>query len=129
MAQNQEKKATKKPSSNKKAPSKANAAYKTKPNHTSKKTVAKKGSPVQPAEKVQNKSKSAPKSKLRVIPLGGLQEIGKNMTVLEYGQDIIVIDCGVAFPDDDLLGVELVIPDTSYLEQNEHRIRGIFRFH
>ncbi|MBO7150850.1 MAG: ribonuclease J, partial [Clostridia bacterium] len=51
------------------------------------------------------------------------------MTVLEYGQDIIVIDCGVAFPDDDLLGVDLVIPDTSYLEQNEHRIRGIFLTH
>lgn len=88
-------------------------------------TIAKKGSLSAPA----SKSKSAPKGKLRVMALGGLQEIGKNMTVIEYGNDIIVIDCGVAFPDDDLLGVDLVIPDTSYLENNESRIRGIFLTH
>ena len=51
------------------------------------------------------------KEKLKIIPLGGLNEIGKNMTVIEYGNDIVVIDCGVAFPDDDMLGVDLVIPD------------------
>ena len=50
------------------------------------------------------------KEKLKIIPLGGLNEIGKNMTVIEYGNDIVVIDCGVAFPDDDMLGVDLVIP-------------------
>ena len=55
------------------------------------------------------------KEKLKIIPLGGLNEIGKNMTVIEYGGDIVVIDCGVAFPDDDMLGVDLVIPDTTYL--------------
>ena len=57
-------------------------------------------------------------SKLNIIPLGGLGEIGKNMTVIEYGNDIVVIDCGVAFPDDDMLGVDLVIPDTTYLKRN-----------
>ena len=56
--------------------------------------------------------------KLKIIPLGGLNEIGKNMTVIEYGGDIVVIDCGVAFPDDDMLGVDLVIPDTTYLKRN-----------
>ena len=55
------------------------------------------------------------KSKLKVISLGGLQEIGKNMTVLEYGNDIIVIDSGMGFPDEDMLGIDLVIPDISYL--------------
>ncbi|MBP3315373.1 MAG: ribonuclease J [Clostridia bacterium] len=69
------------------------------------------------------------KSKLRIIPLGGIGEIGKNLTVIEYGEDIIVVDCGLAFPDEDMLGVDLVIPDISYLEENEHRIRGIFITH
>ena len=53
------------------------------------------------------------KEKLKIIPLGGLNEIGKNMTVIEYGNDIVVIDCGVAFPDDDMLGVDLVIRTSS----------------
>ncbi len=67
--------------------------------------------------------------KLRVTCLGGLQEIGKNMTVLEYGDDIIVIDCGMGFPDDDMPGVDLVIPDISYLQANAHKIRGILITH
>lgn len=67
--------------------------------------------------------------KLRVMCLGGLQEIGKNMTVLEYGEDIIVIDCGMGFPDDDMPGVDLVIPDISYLQANAHKIRGILITH
>ena len=61
--------------------------------------------------------------------LGGLQEIGKNMTVLEYGDDIIVIDCGMGFPDEDMPGVDLVIPDVSYLVSNAHKIRGILITH
>ena len=69
------------------------------------------------------------KSKLRVISLGGLNEIGKNITVLEYANDIIVIDCGLAFPDDDMPGIDLVIPDITYLEENADRIRGIVLTH
>ena len=67
--------------------------------------------------------------KLKIIPLGGLDEIGKNITVLEYGKDMIVIDCGVAFPDGDMYGVDLVIPDFTYLQQNEHKLKGFFITH
>ena len=63
------------------------------------------------------------------MSLGGLNEIGKNMTVLEYGRDIIVVDCGVGFPEDDMYGVDLVIPDVSYLVKNQNKIRGIFLTH
>ncbi|MCL2588216.1 MAG: ribonuclease J [Oscillospiraceae bacterium] len=68
-------------------------------------------------------------AKLKIIPLGGLNEIGKNLTVFEYGDDIIVIDCGLGFPDDDMYGVDIVIPDFSYLVKNQSRIRGIFLTH
>jgi len=67
--------------------------------------------------------------KLKIIPLGGLDEIGKNITVFEYGKDMIVIDCGVGFPDEDMYGVDLVIPDFSYLVQNEKKLRGMFITH
>ncbi len=67
--------------------------------------------------------------KLRIIPLGGLDEIGKNITVLEYGKDMIVIDCGVGFPDEDMYGVDLVIPDFSYLQANQKKLRGFFITH
>ena len=67
--------------------------------------------------------------KLKIIPLGGLGEIGKNMTVYEYGRDIIVVDCGMGFPDDDMYGIDVVIPDVTYLVKNEDRIRGIFLTH
>lgn len=62
--------------------------------------------------------------KLRIIPLGGVDEIGKNITVLEYGDDILVVDCGSIFPKEDMLGIDLVIPDVTYLVQNRDRIRG-----
>ena len=67
--------------------------------------------------------------KLKIIPLGGLDEIGKNCTVVEYGKDMVVIDCGVAFPDEDMYGVDLVIPDFTYLVNNEHRLKGMFITH
>lgn len=71
----------------------------------------------------------AKKSKLKMIPIGGLDEIGKNMTAFEYGNDIVVVDCGMAFPDDDMPGIDLVINDISYLEKNREKIRGIFLTH
>ena len=67
--------------------------------------------------------------KLKIISLGGLNEIGKNMTVFEYGGDIIVVDCGMGFPDDDMYGIDVVIPDVSYLIKNQQKIRGIFITH
>ncbi|MDR0898542.1 MAG: ribonuclease J [Oscillospiraceae bacterium] len=66
----------------------------------------------------------AEKAKLRIIPLGGVDEIGKNMTVFEYGNDIIVVDCGLIFPKEDMLGIDLVIPDITYLIKNIDRVRG-----
>ncbi len=69
------------------------------------------------------------KEKLKVMMLGGLNEIGKNIAVLEYGEDIIVIDCGLAFPDEDMLGIDLVIPDITYLERNADRVRAILLTH
>ena len=67
--------------------------------------------------------------KLKIIPLGGLDEIGKNMTVYEYGGEIIIVDCGMGFPGDDMYGVDLVIPDVSYLVKQRNRIRGLFITH
>ena len=67
--------------------------------------------------------------KLKIISLGGLNEIGKNLTVYEYGGDMIIVDCGLGFPDDDMYGVDIVIPDVTYLIQNQHRIRGIILTH
>ncbi|MBR2370592.1 MAG: ribonuclease J [Clostridia bacterium] len=67
--------------------------------------------------------------KIRIIPLGGLNEIGKNMTVIEYDNDMIIVDCGLGFPDEDLPGVDLVIPDITYLEQNREKLRGIVLTH
>jgi len=68
-------------------------------------------------------------AKLRIISLGGLGEVGKNMTVIEYGDDIVVVDCGMGFPDKDMLGVDLVMPDISYLVKNADKIRGILITH
>jgi len=69
------------------------------------------------------------KHKLKIIPLGGLGEIGKNMTVIEYGTNIIVVDCGMSFPEDEMLGIDIVIPDITYLIKNQDKIKGICLTH
>jgi len=72
---------------------------------------------------------TAKKQKLKVFSLGGLQEIGKNITAFEYGNEIIIVDCGVAFPQDDMLGIDLVIPDFTYLQKNKEKFKGVFLTH
>lgn len=75
------------------------------------------------------KKETPEKTPVRIIPLGGLGEIGKNMTVIEYKNDMIIIDCGLAFPDDDMPGIDLVIPDFSYVVKNKEKVRGVFLTH
>ena len=77
-----------------------------------------------PERQNNGRRQPAEKPKVRIIPLGGVDEIGKNMTVYEYGDDIIVVDCGLIFPQEDMLGIDLVIPDISYLQKNSERVRG-----
>ncbi|MBQ5834309.1 MAG: MBL fold metallo-hydrolase, partial [Clostridia bacterium] len=77
----------------------------------------------------RKQKKTKPSGKIRVIPLGGLGEVGKNMTVIEYEEEMIIVDCGLGFPDEDMPGIDLVIPDISYLEANANRIRGLFLTH
>ena len=69
------------------------------------------------------------RAKVNIVPLGGLNEIGKNITAIEYKDDIVVIDCGLKFPDEDMFGIDLVIPDVSYLIKNKDRVKGIFLTH
>ncbi len=86
----------------------------------------------QPRQNRQNDKKPAKtvrKTPVRIIPIGGLNEIGKNMTCIECGQDMFIIDCGMAFPDPDMLGVDLVLPDYTYVEKNIDRLRGIVITH
>ncbi len=98
--------------------------------HTEKTTQSKR----KPANNPQ-KEKAVPSvrfnenAKVRIIPLGGLNEIGKNMTAIECGDDIIVVDCGLAFPDEETPGVDLIIPDVTYLEANASKVRGIVLTH
>ena len=68
-------------------------------------------------------------SKLKIIPLGGLHEVGKNITVFQYDDEMIVIDCGLSFPEDDMLGVDLVIPDITYIVKNQEKLKGMVITH
>ena len=69
------------------------------------------------------------KEKIKIIPLGGLEQIGMNITAFEYGDSIIVVDCGLAFPDDEMLGIDLVIPDITYLKDNIEKVKGFVITH
>ena len=101
-----------------------------------KKKMLKKGPEVEflnvdskPVVTKSNKPTVFKEAKLKIIPLGGLNEIGKNMTVFEYKDEIIVVDCGLAFPEDDMLGVDLVIQDITYLERNKDKVKALFITH
>lgn len=82
-----------------------------------------------PLRKTTRNSQKEAKSKLKIIPLGGLEQIGMNITAFEYEDSIIVVDCGLAFPGDDMLGIDLVIPDVSYLKQNIDKVKGFVITH
>ncbi|MFA4880193.1 MAG: ribonuclease J [Candidatus Doudnabacteria bacterium] len=101
------------------------------PNHKKPKFTTKPLPTPPPAIKsIPSPPSSEPKdSNLKIIPLGGLEEVGKNMTVFEYGNDIIIIDMGLMFPNEEMLGIDYVIPDISYLVKNKHKIRGIIFTH
>ena len=81
------------------------------------------------AKPVKNYSKKGKKSKLKIIPLGGLEQIGMNITAFEYGESIVVVDCGLYFPEDDMLGIDLVIPDVTYLKENISKVKGFVITH
>lgn len=96
--------------------------------------IADKKEEISTAKREKNTKKRTNKSifkesKLKIIPLGGLHEIGKNITVFEYENDMIVVDCGLSFPEDDMLGIDLVIPDITYLEKNKDKIKGLIVTH
>ena len=75
------------------------------------------------------KEKKENSGKLKIIPLGGLEQIGMNITAFEYEDSIIVVDCGLSFPEDDMYGVDLVIPDVTYLKDNIDKVKGFFITH
>ncbi len=112
----------------------AKAASKKKNTSSKKEMTAKKAAVVKSATKTVKKQKISLEKKkaehpLKIMMLGGLNEIGKNLTLFEYDNDIIVVDCGLAFPDQDMLGIDVVIPDMSYLINNREKVRGIVVTH
>ena len=85
--------------------------------------------PVSDKNRRARKTKISSTGDLKIIPLGGMGEIGKNLTVFRFGDDIIIVDCGLKFPEEDMLGIDFVIPDVQYLVDNKHLIKGIFITH
>ena len=126
-----ENKNTKQPKQNQKA---NKPKSETKKNDQKNNVSSKAKSKTESRKKFETKNKSIldfhfKPSKLKIIALGGLDEIGKNITVFEYENDMIIVDCGIEFPDDDMLGVDLVIPDFSYIVKNIDRCKGLFITH
>ena len=112
------------------AKTKADSRAKTEPKAKKEPTAKMTAKPAaKPKQRTKSRAKAKPKMNLKVIALGGLDEIGKNMTVLEYDDDIIIIDCGLAFPEDDMLGIDLVIPDVTYLKDNASKVKGFVITH
>ncbi len=135
VKQVQNKPATQKVAPKKEQPQKTQATKTTNTKAVSQSKVIQKVAPAQMKAVVENKSDRTRnpaqlrRERLKIIPLGGLEEVGKNITVFEYGNDIIVVDCGVSFPEEDMLGVDLVTPDITYLEKNQSKIKGLFITH
>ena len=103
-------------------------------NNTSQRTVkanarTKKNQTFYYKKKRTSKKKAEPQKPVKISFLGGINEVGKNMTVFEYDGDMIIVDCGLAFPDEDMLGIDLVIPDFTYVLNNVDRLKGIVITH
>ena len=113
-----------------------NYRYKAQPKKENQKNSSEK--PVKSSYKPQQRSQAKPivkkarknnASKLKIIPLGGLEQIGMNITAFEYEDSIVVVDCGLSFPEDDMLGIDLVIPDVTYLKENISKVKGFVITH